>query len=186
MLLEFPAFIQLSLLAAIAIFCFFRRSSRFSLFRLLLLLSFLFYLFQVIELTLFPIPLSHTAAWGAEGLASNLQLFYSIYAAIRDHNYIQVVGNTLLLFPLGFYIPWFTPKRYRLWQITGIGFVCSLGIELAQLLFNVLFGSYRIFDVDDLLLNTAGMVAGYYSSCLIFILFAILNVPFRSMFTRKS
>ena len=58
--------------------------------------------------------------------------------------------------PCGFFLP-IVSRRGRKWYNTILlCFSLSLSIELIQLVFKV--GS---FDVDDLLLNTLGGVAGY-------------------------
>lgn len=66
---------------------------------------------------------------------------------------INLLGNIVLFMPIGFCLP-------LLWQfsagrtvLTGLG--CSLFIELCQLFLP------RATDVDDLLLNTAGVLLGY-------------------------
>jgi glycopeptide antibiotics resistance protein len=76
----------------------------------------------------------------------------------------QASMNVLLFVPLGLF-------GRRLWKrgfvgITLIGSVCSLLIETTQLTAN--FGSapfaYRIFDVDDLMNNTAGAALGWIAA----------------------
>jgi glycopeptide antibiotics resistance protein len=73
----------------------------------------------------------------------------------------QVMLNVLLFVPLGVlaHILW----RRNLRQAVLIGLGVSLMIEITQLTGN--FGAaqfaYRIFDVDDLMTNTAGAAAGW-------------------------
>jgi glycopeptide antibiotics resistance protein len=70
----------------------------------------------------------------------------------------QVVLNTLLFVPLGVLV-W----RRTVRQAALLGFGVSLLIEITQLTGN--FGTapfvYRIFDVDDLMTNTAGAALGW-------------------------
>ena len=50
----------------------------------------------------------------------------------------------------------------------GIGFAVAFGIEFLQLFLTILLpGRYRVFDVDDLWLNTLGFVIGFclYEIC---------------------
>ncbi len=68
----------------------------------------------------------------------------------------NLVGNLVLLAPLGFLLPAFFKPVRRVEKMLGIGFLVSLGIELTQLLLKV-----RIFDVDDLILNTLGVLIGF-------------------------
>jgi glycopeptide antibiotics resistance protein len=74
----------------------------------------------------------------------------------------QLAGNFILLIPLTVLGPvlW---KRLRSWRLALlVGFSASLAIESLQLGISAVLGvTYRIFDVDDLLLNTVGAVVGY-------------------------
>lgn len=68
---------------------------------------------------------------------------------------LSELGNIVLFFPFGFLLPllW---ERYGPWWRTALcGLSFSLVIELSQLL------SRRITDVDDLLMNTLGALAGW-------------------------
>ena len=68
----------------------------------------------------------------------------------------NVFGNLALTFPLGIFVP-ILYKNARCWWATGLAvFVSSLCIESLQLIFTV-----RLFDVDDLILNTLGGLLGY-------------------------
>lgn len=81
--------------------------------------------------------------------------------ALTSLTFQQVAMNVLLFLPLGVFarVLW---KR-GLIGTTLIGFTVSLMIELTQITAN--FGTapfvYRIFDVDDLLNNTAGAMLGW-------------------------
>ncbi len=64
--------------------------------------------------------------------------------------------NIILFMPLGFLLPalW---KEYRSFKATVLsGFALSLLIEILQIF------TFRLTDVDDLITNTIGTVAGYY------------------------
>jgi len=63
--------------------------------------------------------------------------------------------NVVLFLPFGFLVPLLWPKANRLPVIVPAGFAFSLLIELSQLLNN------RASDVDDLLMNTLGALAGF-------------------------
>ena len=106
--------------------------------------------------------------------------FKTISSAIDRHLYIQVLGNLLLLFPLGIYYS--LVKKQQLGSFRGfikiftVGFTLSLFIETVQLIISLTLGvPERIFDVDDLLLNTLGMLIGY----LFFRLYLYLFKKFR-------
>ena len=68
------------------------------------------------------------------------------------HLLINIMGNIILFVPIGLGVP-------LLWSVSGrltlvIGFLSSLFIELCQLLM------LRGTDVDDLILNTLGVLLG--------------------------
>lgn len=69
---------------------------------------------------------------------------------------INVIGNSTMFIPLGIVWPCVYKELDRAWKtiLAGVGF--SLCIELLQLLFYD-----RVTDVDDLILNSFGFVAGY-------------------------
>ena len=70
---------------------------------------------------------------------------------------LNIVGNVAAFMPFGGFLPIFS-SRCRKFLITAFySFELSLLVELLQLIFRV--GS---FDVDDLLLNTAGGVLGFF------------------------
>jgi glycopeptide antibiotics resistance protein len=74
----------------------------------------------------------------------------------------QLVGNALLLLPLGIYGPMLTPSLRSVSAILLAGAAVATVIELGQLAVATLYGfPLRVADVDDVLLNTAGVLAGY-------------------------
>lgn len=98
-----------------------------------------------------------------EGYAYNLIPFkeirrYILYlhvVGIRSFC-LNIVGNILGFMPMGFFLP-IISRRSRFWFNTALlCFLFSLCVETAQLVFKV--GS---FDVDDMILNTAGGILGY-------------------------
>ena len=79
----------------------------------------------------------------------------------------QVVGNLIMLFPLGIYLPLLYRKLRKLsgfFAILLISFLVSVGIEILQLA-----TSYRSTDVDDMILNTTG-------ACLGFIVYQLIKI----------
>lgn len=74
----------------------------------------------------------------------------------------QVVGNMILLLPLGFFVPLVWKKQSSFFQVLKIGFLFSVGIEAIQFMISLLLGfTYKITDVDDVILNTLGYSIGY-------------------------
>ena len=84
----------------------------------------------------------------------NLTFFkiFSIYK-ITDK---QVVGNFVMLFPLGIYLPFLFTRRLGFMDVFFISLFVSIVIELLQLA-----TSFRSADVDDVLLNTTGACMGF-------------------------
>jgi glycopeptide antibiotics resistance protein len=83
----------------------------------------------------------------------------------------QILGNFVMLLPLGIYLPLIYKrlrKAYNFFVVLLICFLVSVGIELLQLA-----TSYRSTDVDDVILNTLGGGAGF----LIFQLFKSIVTP---------
>lgn len=71
---------------------------------------------------------------------------------------LNIAGNVVAFMPFGFILPEVWDQLNRWYTITLLGFLFSLGIELAQLV-----GRVGSFDVDDLLLNTIGALMGYFA-----------------------
>lgn len=69
---------------------------------------------------------------------------------------LNVVGNVIAFCPCGFCLPVISRRSRKWYMAILLCFGLSLCIELTQLIFRV--GS---FDVDDLLLNTAGGAIGF-------------------------
>ena len=70
--------------------------------------------------------------------------------------------NVFLTLPFGIYLHYYF--KLDLKKVTIFSFLLSLFFELTQLtgLYFIYPRGYRLFDVDDLLLNTLGGVIGYY------------------------
>ncbi len=76
--------------------------------------------------------------------------------------FINLAGNVIAFVPFGIFVPSLFPKKNgKFCKVLLEGFLFSLGVECIQLVTQV-----GTFDVDDILLNTMGVVIG-------FILFAI-------------
>ena len=66
------------------------------------------------------------------------------------------IGNTAMFIPSGIILPIIYKKLNSFWKVVAAGAMLSLCIEILQLPF-----SGRASDVDDLILNTAGVMIGY-------------------------
>ena len=123
---------------------------------------FILYLFCVIELVFFPLPTAEAAA----GLSYRYQLIpFHFMADFMEDSFIrvlcQILLNVVMTIPFGMYLEYCMGMSLK--KAVAAGFAFSLFIEVGQLtgLFFLFKGSYRLFDVDDLMLNTLGAVIGY-------------------------
>lgn len=81
----------------------------------------------------------------------------------------NIWGNLLGFVPFGLLLPLAIPFFKRWWVLLPAGLLLSLGYETTQLLTGL-----GVWDVDDLLLNTAGVTGG-------FILFQVWHLLTKSL-----
>ncbi|KMK76573.1 VanZ family protein [Alkalihalobacillus pseudalcaliphilus] len=124
---------------------------------------FIIYLSVLLYITLF--AWNYGASLGEAGPGGrnyNLIPFRSIYRiAIYSPSFYDpikiLIGNIVLFIPLGFFLPIvFRRLKGQFAKVVWMGFIVSFMIELIQFTF-----LYRVADVDDLFLNTAGAMVGY-------------------------
>ncbi len=67
---------------------------------------------------------------------------------------INIAGNIVMFMPIGFCVPllW---REFPFWRTALVGAGFSLGVEVLQ------YPQGRSSDIDDLILNTLGVMAGY-------------------------
>ncbi|MFD2618476.1 VanZ family protein [Terrilactibacillus laevilacticus] len=107
------------------------------------------------------------------GKSVNLILFNSIHFMFDTGNVVlilkNVVGNIGLFVPFGFMVPFLYHKLRTLYMCLFLSIFFSSSIEICQYLF-----AERIFDVDDIALNTIGACIGwflYYLSVKLYLVF---------------
>ena len=83
-------------------------------------------------------------------------LYKSSSAVLLRIVVINLVGNVVMLVPLGFFLPLNWQCFRGFWKCMGWIVLIIVGVELVQ--FVTLLGS---LDVDDLILNAAGGAVGY-------------------------
>lgn len=71
-----------------------------------------------------------------------------------DIQWLLLLGNIAMFMPLGFF-PALLWRKWRWWKSVLVGFCASFTIEFTQ------FFIGRFTDIDDIILNTAGALAGY-------------------------
>lgn len=127
------------------------------------------YLGVVIAITLFPFPIQKELILEQREfnyLSNNFIPFKGIVDMLTSERlYVIVrnlVGNILLTMPLGFLLPLIFKKINKVKWILISGFLFSLSIENIQFILSLCLGfTYKIADVDDLILNTVGALLGY-------------------------
>ena len=77
------------------------------------------------------------------------------YDNVRDIVW-NVIGNVAMFIPTGIVLPIVYRRLNSLWKVAAVGAFISLCTEILQLPF-----PSRASDVDDLILNTLGVVVGY-------------------------
>lgn len=138
---------------------------------------FIIYLSIVILITFFPIVYSHEGYTHFGSIQSSVQIvpFHTIKNMLRyaprRMAFEQVGGNIIMTVPFGIFLPLLLKRRnIPLLVLCAAAFpVC---IESLQLLLGAILGTYyRMSDVDDVILNFAGIIIGYviyFTSSLIY------------------
>lgn len=83
------------------------------------------------------------------------------FSALKQGVLIQPLFNIVMTIPFGIYLRYYFKKSFLFVVIAS--FSLSLFYEVTQLtgVYGLYSRSYRLFDVDDLMLNTLGGVIGY-------------------------
>ncbi|MFC8622845.1 VanZ family protein [Streptomyces anulatus] len=108
------------------------------------------------KVTLTPSPASEDL------VTANLRPGRSLRQYAEDYTFLaackQAGGNLLLGVPFGLLLPFFVPRRLRMIRTTLLTAVAMAVVELVQ---GALVEG-RAFDIDDVILNTAGALLGYF------------------------
>jgi glycopeptide antibiotics resistance protein len=154
----------------------YRRRGRAGGWTTLVFYAFLFYLLAAALQTVIPLPSDRAGYCAANNYASTPQLrpFYFVQvlreraqgdwspgALIHYGSVWSTALNVALLAPLGFFLRYLAGVRFV--AATALAFGVSLLFELTQLtgLWFVYPCAYRLFSVDDIMLNTVGAVLGW-------------------------
>ncbi|PZU47006.1 MAG: hypothetical protein DI566_06760 [Microbacterium sp.] len=121
----------------------------------------LVYFLAIWTYTLLPMPASNDYA--CAGVNLDLAVFIGDLRAARsltDFAVLQLALNVLLFVPLGFFLRVLGGRGIVVAFLAGLG--VSFVIETTQLtgVWGLYPCAYRVFDVDDLLMNTTGAVVG--------------------------
>ena len=145
--------------------------------RILIVYSFILYLLCAYCLVILPMPTGE-AAQNLSGREAQLVPFAFVGDIIRNthispgepRTWLSIFNNSAVLttlfnffmtMPFGMYLRYYFRCGWK--KTLLLSFLLSLFFELTQLtgLYFIYPGSYRLFDVDDLIINTAGSMAGF-------------------------
>jgi glycopeptide antibiotics resistance protein len=113
------------------------------------------YVSGVLAVTMLPLQVALGAYANRASLLSRANLIPLVTIDMRTF-----VLNLVMMVPLGILLPLI--RRVSGWaHVARLAVGASASIELAQFLANVLIGSGRLADVNDLVANTLGAVAGF-------------------------
>lgn len=170
----------------------YRKLGYFPLSSTLIVFSFIFYFLAAFLLTMLPLPdtRNNCIAPGAGRSAYSLVPFQFVKDLIRETNvvwsspstyinllkeraFFQAFFNLLLLMPLGVYLRYFFQTRKAWGKALLITFIVTLIYEVTQLtgIYGIYDCAYRLFDVDDLMLNTVGGILGFFFAPILLALF---------------
>ncbi|MFZ5882322.1 MAG: VanZ family protein [Chloroflexota bacterium] len=118
------------------------------------------YLMQVVSVAIFPFPIDIAD----ENFKPNINLipfdFGHCDPRARDLCLRQIYENILLTIPFGFGVNFIARLKPR--QIWGLAAGVGSTLELIQLAISLTFRiSFRVVDINDVLLNAAGVLIGY-------------------------
>lgn len=157
----------------------YRKHGAISIYRTLIIFAFIYYLMNAYFLVILPLPPKETVTNTYRDMMQirPFQFIFdlskeSVFRITDPHTYLpaltqpvftQLVFNVLLTIPFGFFMRYYFKKDKK--TTVFYTFCLSLFFELSQLsgLFFIYPGPYRLFDADDLILNTLGGLIGYFS-----------------------
>lgn len=131
-------------------------------FRRGIIIVFIMYMAALLYVTL--LAWNYGSSYGAQGPGSrnyNLHPFESIMnIALYSDNVIDpliiLAGNVIMFMPFGFLLGLILHSRAKvIWLVPLLAMLLSISIELAQFMF-----TYRVSNIDDVILNTTGGVLG--------------------------
>ncbi|MBP2057360.1 glycopeptide antibiotics resistance protein [Lactobacillus colini] len=128
--------------------------------RELIWIIFLIYVWLLVDVTLFPIALF---GQGSEiyKLGFGKQLFINLKLdVLKNYLPLQLIGNVLLFAPLSLFGAIYNSKFAKWHNNFLLVFSGSLIIEVTQLIMNYFYLGNRVFDINDLVLNSFGGLLG--------------------------
>ncbi len=115
----------------------------------LLKLSFLIYILCLFQVVTFQDQVN----WSTNNFIPLREIFrYNIGSRLFFKN---VLGNMIMFLPFGFFVSYYL-KNDKAFSTVVLTVIASVSIEVVQMMIG------RVFDVDDILLNLLGGIAGFY------------------------
>ena len=126
------------------------------------------YAISVASVTIIPIPYTEHFKTSNLNLVPIVNTYKNLVEPEKRQNLLlatdvagNILGNIVLFLPLGIIIPALFKEINNYPKIAGVAAAGSILIELTQLLSRFL-GNYRQVDIDDVILNTVGALAGFF------------------------
>lgn len=136
------------ILISLRISYFIKNKEKMILYREILKLGFVIYI-----MCLFYVVTFQDVSWSTSNFIPFKEMFrYEIFSGMFFKN---VLGNMVMFLPYGFFVSYFL-KLDKKEIILLLSLLVSCTIETTQLLIG------RVFDIDDIMLNTLGGLGGYY------------------------
>jgi glycopeptide antibiotics resistance protein len=141
--------------------------------REIILNIFFIYILNVLAITLFPLEINWSGNQEKWISINIVPVFYTLKDVLNIthnsdmHNFMvkfwirNIFGNLFMLFPLGIILPLLWNNLNRFKRTLLLGLCLSLSIETIQLLSGFMGNRGRIFDIDDIILNTIGVALGF-------------------------
>lgn len=131
--------------------------------------SFYVYIFLVIAITIFPLPIDSKLIADRREIFvphNNYIPFKSLINLLNSKNLLtifrNVAGNVIMFMPLGVLAPILFKRVRSIKNIFMISLLCSLTIEFSQFIISyILTISYKVTDIDDIILNIIGGLLGF-------------------------
>lgn len=142
----------------------------------LITLLFFIYAHMLFILVFCPIPIDNTALDSIrvmqQGSYFNIipfkDIIFFVMWPLKNHFELQsslknIFGNIVAFMPFGFLFPVINKKFLCLKKMVWMSFFVPLGIESVQLIGSLCMKAvWKFADVDDIILNMSGMLAGYF------------------------
>ncbi len=141
--------------------------------RVLIIYSFILYMICVYFLAIFPLPDRDSIDMNSPvcqlvpfnfilDIIKECSSFDNIWLILADSSVYTVLFNVLMFMPFGMYLRYYFKNSLK--KTIFFSFLFSLFLEVTQLtgLYFIYPHPYRLFDVDDLMINTLGGVVGYF------------------------